>query len=86
MVHLPLLVRKLAGAESGCLVDHHRRFNLKVTCLGVDVKEEVDEGSLKPCSLSFVNRESCPGKLYSEVEVDNVEFLCKFPVRECVRS
>ena len=86
MVHLALLVRELAGTETGSGIHHHRRLNLQIAGLGVAVEEEIDEGSLKSRALALVNRESCAGDLHTEVEVDDVQLLGKLPVRECVRS
>ena len=86
MVHLALLVRELAGTETGSGIHHHRRLNLQIAGLGVAVEEEIDEGSLKSRALALVNRESCAGDLHAEVEVDDVQLLGKLPVRECVRS
>ena len=80
MVHLPLLVRKLACAVCGCRVHHHRRFDLPVACGNVLVEEEIDESPLQFRSLALVNRETGSGYLYAEVEVDDVIFPAKLPM------
>ena len=82
MVHLALLVRQLACTETGIFVDQHRRLNLLVTSLGVAVEEEVDQGALKLCSLTLVNRETGAGNLHAEVEVNDVIFLGELPMRQ----
>ena len=84
MVHLALFVRKLTGAEAGILVYHNRRLDFLVAVSSIDVEEEVDQCALEFRSLSLIYRESGSGYLHSEVEVYDVIFLCKFPVRECV--
>ena len=82
IVHLRLLVRELAGAETGSGVHHHGGLGLLISGLGILVEEEVDESPLQTCALSFIYREACAGDLHAEVEVDDVVFLCKFPVRK----
>ena len=86
MIHLSLLVRKLACTEAGSLIHHHRRLHLLVSCRCVDVKEVVDQSSLQSCTLALVHREAGTGELHSEVKVDDVILLCKLPVRKTVFS
>ena len=82
MIHLALLVRKLSCTEAGSLIHHDWRLHLKVACLGVNVKEIIDERSLKTCTLALIDRESRSGELHSEVKVYYVELLCKLPMRQ----
>ena len=84
IVHLGLLVRQLAGTETGSGVDHDRRLDLLVAGGGVDVKEEVDEGPLEFGTLTLIDRETGSGELHTKVEIYDVIFLGKLPVRESV--
>ena len=86
MIHLSFLVRKLTGTETGSLIYHYRWLDLKITCICVVVKEEVDEGPLKPCTLALVYRETSSCKLHTKVKVNDVKLLCEFPVRKAVLS
>ena len=84
IVHLGLLVRQLAGTETGSGVDHDRRLHLLVAGGGVDVKEEVDESSLEFRALALIDRKTGSGELHSKVEIYDVIFLGKLPVRKSV--
>ena len=84
IVHLGLLVRQLTGTETGSGVDHDRRLHLLVAGGGVDVKEEVDEGPLEFRALALIDRKTGSGELHSKVEIYDVIFLGKLPVRESV--
>ena len=70
--------------EDGSGYLYEETVYLKVTSCSVCIKEVVDERSLKSCTLTLVNRESCSCKLYAEIEVDDVVLLGKVPVRKIV--
>ena len=82
VVHLRLLVGKLARPEAGSGVDHHGRLHLAVARGRVEVEEVVDQRALQLGSLSLVHRESGAGELDAQVEVDDVELAGEFPVRK----
>ena len=81
MVHLSFFVRKLSCAVTGSGVDHDRRLDLLVAGGGVDVKEEVDESPLEFRALALIDRKTGSGELHSKVEIYDVIFLGKLPVR-----
>ena len=74
----------MSCAVSGCGVDDGRGDDFGVSGSLCLVEEEVDECTLEPCSFSFIYGESGSGDFHAEVEVDEVVFLGKLPVRECV--
>ena len=80
MVHLPLLVGKLARAEARRFVHHQRGHHLRVARFRVAVEEEGDEGSLQSCSLSLIDGESGSRELHAQLEIDNAVFARQFPV------
>ena len=85
VIHLTLLVRELASAVARCLVDHCRRHDFSISRLVSLSEEEVDERTLQTGTLTDINREASTSDLHTKVEVDEVVFLCKFPVRELGR-
>ena len=82
IVHLGLLVRKLACTETGSGIDYHRRLDFLVSGRCIAIEEIVDESSLKLRSLSFIYRESSACNLDSEVKIYDIIFLRKLPVRK----
>ncbi len=84
IVHLGLLVRKLACTETGSRINHYRRLHLHIAVLGVLLQEEIDEGSLKLRALALVDRETSPSELDSERKIYDIVFLSEFPVRKSV--
>ena len=80
MVHLSFFIRQLTCAVAGSSIDNCRWHQFGVTALAGFVEEEVDECALQTCALADINGESSTGNLHTQVEVDEVVFLCQFPM------
>ena len=84
VIHLSLLVGKLACAVARCLVNHKRRLHFQIAALASLVEEESLESTLQTCHLADVYGESGSGDFHAEVEIDEVELLAEVPVAERV--
>ena len=80
MIHLRVLVGKLAGAVARSLVHHQGRFYLHITGFIGAVEEKVYQCPLQARTLAFVNRETRTGNLVAEFKIDDVVFGGQFPV------
>ena len=83
-IHLTLLVGELTGAEAGGFVDHERRLDFEVACIGSAVEEEVDECALQTGTFAFIDRETGAGDFVAQFEIDEVIFGAEVPVGQCV--
>ena len=83
-IHLAFLVGELACAVAGGFVHDVGGLYLKIAGLACLVEKELDEGALQTGALADVDGETGTGDLHTEVEIDDVVFLCEFPVGECV--
>ncbi len=81
-IHLAFLVRQLSCAIAGGLVHHVGRLDFKISGIAGTVKEELDESALQTGALADIHREAGACDLDSEIEVDDIVILGKFPVRE----
>ena len=75
---------ELPCAVGRSFIDHIGRFDFGVAGGVGFIKEELDEGTLQAGAFTYIYRESGTGDFHAEVEVDEVVFLCKFPVGKCV--
>ena len=80
MIHLSFLIGKLTCTKTGSSIYHCRRHNLHISGFTCFIQEEVDQGTLQPGTLSFINREACSCDLHTQVKVYQVIFLCQFPM------
>ena len=83
MVHLSFFVRKLSCAVTGSGVDHCRWHDFNISGFACFIQEEVDKGTLKLCTFSFVYRKTCSCDFNTQVEVYQIIFFCQFPVGKC---
>ena len=83
MVHLSFLVGQLSGAKARSFIDEKGGLYFLVTLLTGLVEEKIDQRPLQAGTLPPVNRESGPGKFYSELKIDEIIFGCQLPVRQC---
>ena len=84
MIHLSFLVRQLARTITGSSIHNCRRHNFRITGFTGFIQEEVNQRTLQLCTLSFVNRKTGTCDLHTQVKIDQVIFLCQFPMRQCV--
>ena len=80
MVHLSFLVWKLTCAVARSSIHHRWRHDFCVARLACFIEEEIDKCTLETSTLTFIYREACARNLHTEVEVDEVVFLGKFPM------
>ena len=84
MIHLPFLVRQLARTITGSSIHNCRRHDFRITGFTGFIQEEVNQRTLQLRTLSLVNRETGTCDLHSQVKIDQVIFLCQFPMGQCV--
>ena len=82
-VHLPFLVRQLAGAAPGGGIDQQRRPQLQVACQLRHLEHEADEGALQPGAGAGVQDESAAGDLGAALQIEEPQALRDLPVRRC---
>ncbi len=82
VVHLAFLVGQLTGTETGVSVDHVRRLVFEIAGVGVLLEEPGDECALDLGALALIDGESGSGEFHTKVEVDDIEVLDQFPVRQ----
>ena len=80
VVHLSLFVGELPSAITGSLIDHSGWHDFGVSGFVRLSEEEIDECALEACTCADIDGEPCAGDFDSEVEIDQVVFLCKLPV------
>ena len=80
MIHLSFLVGQLSCTITGSLVYHRWWHDLCIASLVSLCQEEIDEGSLQLGTLTDIHRETGTGNLHTQVEVNKIVLLSKFPV------
>ncbi len=85
MVHLALLVRQLAGAIAGSLVDHKGRLYLDIAGFPCLVKKELLQSALQPGTLAYIERKSGSCNLDTKLPVYYIVFTSQLPVWQRAR-
>ena len=80
VVHLPVLVRQVAGAVAAGLVHEDGRLHLDVARGAGLVQKKVYEAALQARALALVHRKARPGNLHAQLKVDDVVLFDEVPV------
>ena len=81
VIHLSLFVGQLTCAIARSLINNRRRHNFSISRLRSLIEEELDKSALQPCPLANIYRETGTCNLHTEVEINEIIFLCKLPMR-----